>query len=47
MAKRISDKGSHKFHNEKIAIDDCLEAMRETYLIIEILLGRYLLMKTV
>ncbi len=42
-----SDKGSHKFRNEKVSIDDCLEAMQETYLILEILLGRYLLIKKV
>jgi hypothetical protein len=40
-----SDKGSHKFRNEKVAIDDCLETMQETYLILEILMGRYLLTK--
>jgi hypothetical protein len=42
-----SDKGSHKFRNEKVSIDDCLEAMQETHLILEILLKRYLLIKKV
>ena len=37
-----SDKGKHKFKASKITLDDCVEAMQETYLLLEILLRNYL-----
>lgn len=37
-----SDKGSHKFEAQKIEVEDCIEAMQETYLLLEILLRKYL-----
>jgi hypothetical protein len=37
-----SDKGKHKFKAPKITVDDCIEAMQETYLLLEILLRNYL-----
>jgi len=42
-----SDKGSHKFKAEKIAMEDCIEALQETYLLLEILLRNFILFKRV